>query len=103
MIMPVSSSAELYQSCPGGTLVTGDSSLAQRIRIRLSLEPGLPAESIRCHVFSGTAVLCGVVDSFRARQQAQDALRRVPGLSLILNEIVVCPRQSLEPCAAAAG
>jgi osmotically-inducible protein OsmY len=101
--MPVQSSLDLCHSVSSGTVVTGDSSLAQRVRIRLLLEPGLPANNIRCHVFSGTAVLCGVVDSFQVRQQAQDALRRVPGLSLILNELVVCPRQSLEPCTAAAG
>jgi osmotically-inducible protein OsmY len=103
MIMPVHSTADLYQNDANGTSFIGESSLAQRVRIRLLLEPGLPAESIRCHVFSGTAVLCGVVESFRVKQQAQDALRRVPGLSLILNELIVYPRQTLEPRAAAAG
>ncbi|MEY3459626.1 MAG: hypothetical protein RL215_2783 [Planctomycetota bacterium] len=100
MIMPVHPNADLYG---GGTLVTGESSLAERIRIRLLLEPGLEACSIRCHVFAGTAVLCGIVDSFHLRQRAQDALRRTPGLSLILNEIVVCPSQTLNGRSAACG
>jgi hypothetical protein len=100
MIMPVHLNADL-SGC--GTLVTGESSLAERVRIRLLLEPGLEACGIHCHVFAGTAVLCGVVDSFQLRQRAQDALRRIPGLSLILNEIVVCPSQALKGCSAACG
>ncbi|MEY3172892.1 MAG: hypothetical protein RLZZ436_805 [Planctomycetota bacterium] len=104
MIMPV----RHYPDAPaGGMPVTGESSLAERVRIRLLLEPDLPVQSIRCHVFHGTAVLCGIVGSYRVRQRAQDALRLIPGLSLILNELVVWPSESLtEPspeCRAVSG
>jgi hypothetical protein len=91
MIMPV---RQIPDAAVGGVPVTGESSLAERVRIRLLLEPGLPAQSIRCHVFHGTAVLCGIVGSYGIRQRAQDALRLIPGLSLILNELVVWPGES---------
>lgn len=91
MIMPV---RPIPDAPHGGLPVTGEHSLAERVRIRLLLEPDLPVQSIRCHVFHGTAVLCGIVDSYRIRQRAQDALRLIPGVSLILNELVVWPCES---------
>lgn len=93
MIMPV----RHHPDAPvGGFPAAGESSLAERVRIRLLLEPELPAQGIRCHVFHGTAVLCGIVSSYRTRQRAQDALRLIPGLSLILNELVVWPAESFD-------
>jgi|GEM_PF-1596822 len=93
MIMPV----RQHPDAPTGAFpVSGESSLAERVRIRLLLEPDLPAHGIRCHVFHGTAVLCGIVSSYRTRQRAQDALRLIPGLSLILNELVVWPAETFD-------
>jgi osmotically-inducible protein OsmY len=34
-------------------------------------------------------VLCGTVSSFRLRQKAQDVIRKIPGISTILNELVI--------------
>ena len=92
MIMPVH---PIPDAPNAGLPVTGENSLAERVRIRLLLEPDLPSQGIRCHVFHSTAVLCGIVDSYRIRQRAQDALRLIPGLSLILNELVVRPCESV--------
>ncbi|MFM7058246.1 MAG: BON domain-containing protein [Planctomycetota bacterium] len=91
MIMPV---RQIPDGPLDGVPVTGESSLAERVRIRLLLEPDLPSQNIRCHVFHGTAVLCGIVASYRIRQRAQDALRLIPGLSLILNELIVWPTEA---------
>lgn len=104
MIMPV---RPIPDAPITGVPVTCENSLAERVRIRLLLEPDLPAQSIRCHVFHGTAVLCGIVSSYRIRQHHQDALRLIPGLSLILNELVVWPgesaAESTPECRAASG
>ena len=86
MIMPVISYPE---EAITGTLVQGDSSIADRIRLSFGLDPELRTCAIRCHYFHGVAVLCGTVSSFRLRQKAQDVIRKIPGISTILNELVI--------------
>jgi hypothetical protein len=86
MIMPVNSYPE---EAITGTLVQGDSSIADRIRLSFGLDPELRTCAIRCHYFHGVAVLCGTVSSFRLRQKAQDVIRKIPGISTILNELVI--------------
>lgn len=92
MIMP----ANMYpEEAITGTLVHGDASVADRVRLCFGLDPELRQCSIRCHYFHGVAVLCGTMSSFRLRQRAQDAIRKIPGISMILNELVI----GNSPCA----
>ncbi|MFM7038225.1 MAG: hypothetical protein ACKO2L_10930 [Planctomycetaceae bacterium] len=67
MIMPV----RQHPDAPtGGFPVSGESSLAERVRIRLLLEPDLPAHRIRCHDFhrsAGSSAVTGPDNEPRTR------------------------------------
>ena len=57
-------------------------------RRALDLRPGVPA-AVRVHVDDGVATLTGTVRLPSERAEAEDALRQVPGVRRIVNDIAV--------------
>lgn len=66
-----------------------DLSLEERIRACLATARRAALAHIDVAVDGGTVTLTGSVPSFYAKQQAQELVKRVPGVLHIVNQIVV--------------
>lgn len=63
--------------------------LHQRVYSALEQNPHLARRNLHCENHEGRVTLRGVVDSYYQKQMAQEALRRIDGVSQISNELVV--------------
>lgn len=63
--------------------------LRHRIHFAISRNPYLVRTDIRCEVDNGQVLLKGCVSSFYQKQMAQEWLRKVDGVSAIINELRV--------------
>jgi osmotically-inducible protein OsmY len=66
-----------------------DSALDDRVFHALESNPYVPPRTLRFETHSGRVTLRGVVNSFYAKQMAQESLRHVDGVSEITNELEV--------------
>lgn len=60
--------------------------LAQR---RLDTSPYTALKGIKCHFARGTMSLSGKVPSFHVKQLAQEAIKSIPGVTRITNQLTV--------------
>lgn len=66
--------------------------LAQlQLQVRLRCQFGFSAPAISVHCSDGILVLEGHVDSFHQKQTAQELARRIPGVTSVVNRLVVDP------------
>ena len=71
-----------------------DSELQHDARMELVREPGFEAESIDVLVQGGVAILTGNVRSEAESWSAADAVRRVPGIEAVVNEMMITRKTS---------
>jgi len=67
-----------------------DLSLEDRVMTALERNPYVRRRNLRFETSQGRVVLRGVVDSYFQKQMAQEAIRRIEGVSEITNELEVC-------------
>jgi osmotically-inducible protein OsmY len=77
-----------------------DSELQDDARFELVREPGVDAEGIEVRVRTGVAVLTGNVRSEAEWWSAADAVRRVPGVQGVVNEMMLTRETSVLPAGA---
>jgi osmotically-inducible protein OsmY len=66
-----------------------DDTLAQQIDAAISTSPYLTGKKLRFEMHDGHVVLQGRVASFFQKQMAQEALRRIDGVTRIENQLEV--------------
>ena len=72
-----------------------DSELQHDARRELVREPGVDAERIEVRVQDGVAILTGNVRSEAESWSAADAVRRVPGVQRVVNEMMITRETSV--------
>ena len=77
--------------------MTSDSELQRDARQELVREPGVDAEGIEVRVQDGVATLTGNVRSEAESWSAADAVRRVPGVQSVVNEMMIVRETSVLP------
>jgi osmotically-inducible protein OsmY len=69
---------------------TAERSLDHRVSHALEQSPYFSRRNLRFKTSEGRVVLQGQVSSYFQKQMAQEALRRIDGISSIANELEVC-------------
>ena len=64
--------------------------LEDRVLSALERNPYLSRRTLRFETSEGRVTLRGIVGTYFQKQMAQEALRHVPGISEIANELEVC-------------
>ena len=62
---------------------------AQMVRDALAFAGGLNVANLTVTYDDGTVILQGVLSSPRQRQEAEDIARNVPGVTRVVNEILI--------------
>lgn len=76
-----------------------DSALEDRVQTAIAANPYLVGRNLRFEAESGRVRLRGVVRSYYQKQMAQEALRHVPGVAAIENELEVAWSSAREEAA----
>jgi hypothetical protein len=63
--------------------------VSEAARVLLQRSPYVPLRSIKCEICEGALVLRGEVGSFYVKQLAQETVRRVANLIVIINSVEV--------------
>lgn len=71
-----------------------DSELQDDSRMELVREPGVDAGRIEVRVQEGVAIVTGNVRSEAESWSAADAVRRVPGIEAVVNEMMITRKTS---------
>jgi osmotically-inducible protein OsmY len=79
-----------------GDLVRTDADIAKAVRRAFEWDVLVPAEQIHSTVSDGWITLTGTVDYLSEREDAERAVRRLPGVKGVLNKLVVA-EQEIEP------
>ena len=66
-----------------------DSDIKRDVEAALHLDPDIGVADIAVAVASGVVMLAGFVRSDRQRHQVEDDVRRVPGVTVVANDIEV--------------
>jgi osmotically-inducible protein OsmY len=74
-----------------------DGELQHDARVELVREPGVDAERIEVRVQDGVGILTGSVRSEAESWSAADAVRRVPGIQSVSNELMITRETSVVP------
>lgn len=82
-----------------GTPPLAAPTLADRVTRAIGSHPHLARHEFQCHAEDGRVVLRGTVGTFFQKQMAQEAARRVDGVTRIINQLEVhwSPKRAHEP------
>ena len=83
-------SAGCHSDRPTGQVIN-DSMTAHNVKSALSHDPMYKFEDVDVKVYNGNAELTGFVNSDQQRTRAAEVAAHVPGISQVLNEIMLKP------------
>lgn len=83
--------------------VKDDKNITKRVEENLKGEPVYKFETVDVKVYGGVVQLSGFVDTQDQKRRAEDIARRVPGVSQVVNALVLKPGASPTPTGQSTG